>query len=392
MTLEVQGGAKGLVLNSCRDSHFKHIKIKGANFAEDLVPADTSTTYNIGLELNSKNGSSVPSATSKVVTTNNNKFIHCEVEGFNYGIVSNWDSNDNTFNTCKFKELGLGVAFGLNMTIDELFGSARKAGPSNNIFESCVFDTIQKQAMYIDNGTNNISHANKYYFCGVDAGSEDLPLYSILKFTNHGNQSTLDFFARTEVLSLSQGAVTTATATLVNGGTIVTLDTGNTENMRRDMILTKVSGTGSFGSNSRILTILSDTSFSVDVPHTADGEITFQVESNIIEDIVYVPEVEGPSNFEWGFEQEVSIQGNGETLFRLPNFVNQTFDIEYFAIAEQGYNGIRSGKLRITLNAIDDSANGTPAILVSDDYDYVGDEIYLDSLSGEIVISSLLKS
>jgi len=61
--------------------------------------------------------------------------------------------------------------------------------------------------------------------------------------------------------------------------------------------------------------------------------------------------------------------------------VNQAFEVDYLAVAEQGYNGVRSGKLTVIVNALTDGSNNTPNVYVTDDYDYLGDNLYVDSIS-----------
>ena len=306
LTMQVVDGSKGLVLESCRDSYFENLTIVGPWVLSDPIAANTSTTFDIGLSLNSKNGG---------VETVRNEFTNCHIDGFSYGVSSNWDINDNVFTTCNFSTLGYGVAFGKDMTVDGNTANGTATGPSNNIFSDCVFSNIARQALLVEEGTYNVSRGNKYIGCGNDGGAENQPDSRILKFNILGNESINDFFTRTKILSYTQ------------------------ENL---------DGAGA---------------------------------------VPYIPEVEGPVNFEWGFEHDVTIiDGDDVTLFRLPNFVNQSFDVDYFAEAETGYNGVRSGTLRLVCNALTDAPNGTPDVVVSDDYDYVGDNVYLDSISFDAIL------
>jgi hypothetical protein len=379
LTLEVVSGSKGLVLESCRDSHFEHIKVVGPWTVGDTVPADSSATTDIALSLNSKNGG---------VETSGNEFMHCEFTGFAYGVVSNWDINDNSFDACDFKTLGYGITFGKDMTIDGDVANGTAYGPRNNVFANCVFEDTLYQAIYIDEGQYNVSRENKFITCGNNGGSDDMPETAVITFTNLGNESVHDYFSRTRILSYTQGVIKTSSATLVNGGVTVTVAT--TENIKPNQIITKISGVGEFGVAARVQSVDSPTQFTVDVPHLTSGFVSFELTSPIIDDVVYVPEVEGPCNYEWGFDHEVTIlDGDDNTLFRLPKLANQSFDVDYIAISEQGYNGVRSGQLRIVVNAFDDSPNGTPAVIVSDDYDYVGDNIYLDTISFDAILSDV---
>lgn len=379
VTLQVVSGSKGLVLDSCRDSHFEDMVIVGPWTVTDLIPANSSTTFDIGLSLNSKNGG---------VETARNEFTNCHVDGFAYGVVSNWDINDNVFTTCNFSQLGYGVAFGKDMTIDGDVANGTAYGPRNNVFNDCVFTDTAKQALLFDQGTYNVSRGNKFITCGNDGGSDDMPVTPVISFSVLGNESINDYFTRTRILSYTQGIIRTASATLTAGG--VTVVVSSTEDIKPNQIITKVSGVGEFGAGARILSVDSPTQFTVDVPHFATGSINFQLTSPIIDDVVYVPEVDGPCNYEWGFEHQVTIlDGDNNTLFRLPKLANQSFDIDYMALSEQGYTGIRSGKLRVLVNAIADVSNGTPSVTVSDEYDYIGDQTYLDTISFDAILSDV---
>tara|TARA_B110000503_G_scaffold52081_1_gene83833 strand:+ start:1765 stop:3660 length:1896 start_codon:yes stop_codon:yes gene_type:complete len=379
MTLQVVDGSKGLILQSCRDSVFGDLVIVGPWSIGDIIAANSSTTFDVGLSLDSKNGG---------VETVRNEFTNCHIDGFSYGIVSNWDTNDNVFTTCNFSTLGYGVAFGKDMTIDGNVSNGTASGPNNNIFSDCVFTNVAKNAILIQEGTYNVSRGNKYITCGNDGGSDDMPNTSIIKFINLGNESINDYFTRTKVLAYTQGVLRTATATLVQGQLLVTVT--STADIRPGQVIANTTGVGSFGSNPVVVSVDSLTQFTVNTPHVNSGAVSFELRSPIIGTIPYVPEVEGPCNFEWGFEHEVTVlDGDAVTLFRLPQFINQSFDIDYLAVAMQGYTGTRSGKLRIVVNSIEDAPNGTPDVQVSDDYDYIGDELYLDKISFSAILSDV---
>ena len=150
-------------------------------------------------------------------------------------------------------------------------------------------------------------------------------------------------------------------------------------------------GTGEFGtSRVTVVSVDSLTQFSVDVPHLTSGSIGFSILSAIITSIPYIPEVEGPCNFEWGFEHSVSITaGLNQTIFRLPKLANQCFDIDYMSIGTSQYNGVRSGTLSVLVSAINDSGNGTPAVIVTDEYSMLGNNNVVDNISFDAIISDI---
>ena len=323
LTLRAVGTSKGLVLQSCRDSVFEDVEIVGTWTLGTILPLGTDSiengvnstniTSNIGLVLNSKNGG---------VETVRNKFVNCSIKNWAYDVVSNWDINDNVFTICNFSNSGFGAVFGKDMTIDGSVANGTAIGPTNNIWSDCVFTNIERQAILISEGTYNVSRNNKFITCGNDGGSDDQPVYSIIKYVRLGNTSVNDFFTRTRVLSYTQ---------------------------------------------------------------TINPLIT----PNILGNVPYIAEVQGPTNYAWGFEHQITIlNGQQLTLFRLPQAINQAFEISYTMISET-YNAMRTGKLTIMLNGRTDVSAGTPRVEVSDDYHYVGDSVYLDSIYLDAILRDI---
>jgi hypothetical protein len=323
LTLRAVGTSRGLVLQSCRDSVFEDVEIVGSWSLGTILPLgtdniengvdSTNISSNVGLTLNSKNGG---------VETVRNKFLNCSVRNWAYDIVSNWDINDNVFTICNFSESGFGVVFGKDMTIDGSVANGTATGPTNNIWSDCIFTNIERQAIYVKEGTYNVSRNNKFITCGNDGGSDDQPVYSIIKYLKLGNTSVNDFFTRTRVLSYTQ-------------------------------------------------------------------TINPLVTPNILGNVPYIAEVEGPTNYAWGFEHQITIlSGQALTLFRLPQAINQAFEISYTMISET-YNAMRTGKLTIMLNGRTDVSAGTPRVEVSDDYHYVGDSVYLDSIYLDAILRDI---
>lgn len=191
MTLQNTGAGKGLILQSCRDSLFENIDIVGTWAQGD----GGFTTKRAGLELNSLSGT---------VESSKNKFNNCQVSGFDYGVISDWDTNNNNFTECNFNTLGYGVAFGETMNLG---APGQATGPSNNSFERCEFEDIDRHAIWVKNGYYNTSVQNHFDSVGNDAGNEGQPVYSIINFEKEGNNSTNDFFTRTKALSYDQSYI-----------------------------------------------------------------------------------------------------------------------------------------------------------------------------------------
>lgn len=185
MTLEVTSSAKALVLQSCRDSKFVDVEVKGV-----WTSGDSIASTDVGIELNSLSGS---------VESSGNDFIKCKVTGFAYGILSNWDIDNVHWHDCEFETLGYGVVFGETMTLGNA-ASGQSTGPVNCKIIESNFTDINRHGIWIETGTRNTSNANKFVRVGVDGGTEEQPAYSVIKFIEPSNQSLNDFFARTATL------------------------------------------------------------------------------------------------------------------------------------------------------------------------------------------------
>jgi len=283
LSLVNMGLGKGLVLQSCRDSVFEDLVIQGSWTQGDSGFGDKKPA----IELSSLSGA---------VESSSNKFINCKIKNFDYAVISNWDVNYNTWSECEFSSLGYGIVFGENMSLG---APGQVTGPSNNTVKCSVFENIDRQAIWIENGVYNVSDSNVFTLVGNDAGTEGEPVYSVIKFSDTGNESKNDFFGRTAALSYDQANIATAP---------------------------------------------------------------------------YIPEIEGPVNSTLGFEHELTISsGSNNPLFRLPQNINQGFEIDYI-IVSNSYEVTRNGTLQIVV----DSRNET--VEVSDEYHFNGDEIYLDNL------------
>jgi len=93
--------------------------------------------------------------------------------------------------------------------------------------------------------------------------------------------------------------------------------------------------------------------------------------------VPYVPEIEGAVAYKLSYEQEVDFgRISGATIFRLPGFQNQTYELDY-TITSESQDYIRSGVLQITML---DAASSVPfnRIELTDDYSIVGNEDFTD--------------
>lgn len=188
-------GNKGLILDCCKDSIFEDVKVSGP-----WSSGDSRETTEVGIELNNL------SLSASVVESKNNTFNNCTVNGFSYAVSSDWDSNHNNWNDCSFYDLGYGFAFGTNLlTLDPDTYSSKNYGPNHNNIRDCKFNDIDRQAIWVKFGEWNSSLNNTFTSCGNDGGAEHESQHSIIKYAKSSNTSKDDWFARTSVLSYTQG-------------------------------------------------------------------------------------------------------------------------------------------------------------------------------------------
>ena len=192
ITLETTVPNKALVLNNCKDSVFKDIKFSGPWTSGDAVSID-----DVAIEMNSLSG---------VVETKNNTFDNCTINGFSYAVVSDWDIHNNVWTKCDFYDLEYGITFGTQLlTLNGAVGSGQQIGPHDNHWLDCNFNNINKHAVWIRWGVNNLSENNHYTLVGTDGAAEYQAAHSVIKYQLPGNSSKGDIFARTRFLSYTPG-------------------------------------------------------------------------------------------------------------------------------------------------------------------------------------------
>ena len=76
------------------------------------------------------------------------------------------------------------------------------------------------------------------------------------------------------------------TATLAAGSSIVTVTNGNTTGFIKGQLVTQTGGSGTFGSEARVDTIVSDTQFTVTENHVDSGNVVFNIDDESIVDQV----------------------------------------------------------------------------------------------------------
>jgi len=181
-----------ILLQSCKNSHFKEISITGP-----WTTGTTVTTANAGIELGSL---------SSLVSTQKNKFDHIMFNGLSVGIASDDDVYNNHFHCCYFQNLGNGVLFGEGTSLG---AQGQSTAPCKNKISQCDFTDIDKEAIVITQGINNVSSHNNFEGVGNVGGNEGNAQYSVIDFNKAGNSSIEDYFARTAMLGYNQSYITT---------------------------------------------------------------------------------------------------------------------------------------------------------------------------------------
>lgn len=187
LTIQSLSTQPAIILASCSNSLFQDIEITG-----NWESGDNHASQ-IGIRLD---GISTP------ISSNSNRFINVDIYGFNYAVRSDYDTYYNTFSNSTFKNCRYGVVFGQYSTGDV----GQQYGPSYNTIQTCIFDQIDQNAIWVEFGDFNTSKANKFLNVGNDGGSPATAVASTIKFTTSTNVSEGDFFARSVTLALAASA------------------------------------------------------------------------------------------------------------------------------------------------------------------------------------------
>lgn len=187
LTIQSMSTQPAIILSSCVESLFQDLSIEG-NWV-----SGNNNVEQIGIRLD---GISTP------ISSNSNRFVNVDIYGFNYAVRSDYDTYYNTFSNSTFKNCRYGVVFG-QYTNGQV---GQQYGPSYNTIQTCIFDQIDQNAIWVERGDVNTSKANKFLNVGNDGGSPATATASTIKFTTSTNVSEGDFFARSMTLALETGA------------------------------------------------------------------------------------------------------------------------------------------------------------------------------------------
>lgn len=202
-TVNATGNAKHLVLQSCRDSVFEDIKLSGVRALGAAITKD-----DVAIQLNSL---------SSIVTCKNNTFRGIRTQNTSYAVYSDFDITQNKWERCDFDTLAYGFVFGESSVIGV---SGQLTGPHKNLISDSRFNDIEKQGVWIVNGTENQSDSNRYYRVGNDGGTSANATTPVIEFEDFKNSSNNDWFERTEDLGYDPAFINVAYIPEVKGPTI----------------------------------------------------------------------------------------------------------------------------------------------------------------------------
>ena len=98
--------------------------------------------------------------------------------------------------------------------------------------------------------------------------------------------------------------------------------------------------------------------------------------------VPYVPEIDGTAFYELKYENAITFGRLNDTrLFRLPGVINQAYDIEYIMVSNN-YRLIRKGVMTVIVDAYANPGD----VEISDDYHFIGDESYVDSIRFDAIV------
>lgn len=179
------GGA--LRLESCKDSIFEDLEILGNWNNGDGIVANY-----VGVLMNSL---------STAISSNNNRFVNCNFNGFSHAVYSDYDVKYNKFDDGRIENCGNGFSFG----VTAILGAVGQAtGPSYNNIIGYDFVDVDQFGINIIEGIQNRSQNNTFLNVGNEAGGSATPVYPVINFAKRGNISDNDYFERTADLTVNQ--------------------------------------------------------------------------------------------------------------------------------------------------------------------------------------------
>jgi len=250
-------------LQSCVDSHFYDLKLKGH------WDGNGAQAASIAILLKSFSAS---------VRSKKNVFENIDIEGFAYGVSSSHDIEDHTFRKINFQTLLTAVRLGYDMDdFDETdpdqlaayLGDGQAYGPDQTLVEDCTFKEIYHYGFVVYKGTRNMSKNNKYYDVGNDGGTSTNVTTSVVKIDQFGNHTIDDWFQRTEELCYGSDYVTVSNSNSVNwdSDTVPYVPEIEGKAVYNSRIVHKINPINTSGNWSTLLRLPSDISKTYQIPY-----------------------------------------------------------------------------------------------------------------------------
>lgn len=157
----------GMQLDAVVDSVFENISIEG-NWGEIPNEGSKGIAFDVfGLSI-----------------CNRNKFRNITIRGFTYAVYAKKDIARNEFRACYITDVQRGFDFGRDINGSSV---GEVTGPIENLLESCYFENVKQQAVYIENGQGNSINNCRMQDVGNDGGDYLATQYPQVYFGVEGN-------------------------------------------------------------------------------------------------------------------------------------------------------------------------------------------------------------
>ena len=207
MTLNHTSYGGAMFLENCKDSHFEDIKIIGAW-------GNGQAINNFGDPASNWTGIYLSNGSVATATTDNNIFNNIEIQDMSSAVWSDYDINYNKFISGKVNGCGYGFVLGGD-TLGVL-PVGKQIGSKHTLVKDFVFDAVDKEGIFIRNGSFNRSESNTFLNVGRD-NSASVIVTPVINFFHNDlasglsdadyrdtddNTSVNDYFQRTEELTV----------------------------------------------------------------------------------------------------------------------------------------------------------------------------------------------
>jgi hypothetical protein len=187
MTIESLGDAPAVFLRNCFNSLFENLLIIGG------------WSFIVNTAISTQTGITI--SADYLDVSANNRFVNVDIEGFTYGIYSDYDIKNNMFTDGSIRNCMYGVVFGEGTAmIPELEGYMPVYGPHFNTIKNTVFDRISRHGIKVVVGQYNSSEGNKFFNVGNDQGEYYLAVFPAISYATDTNTSSNDFFERSTLI------------------------------------------------------------------------------------------------------------------------------------------------------------------------------------------------